>query len=687
MRIVTTLLLLFFFGTVPLAAQWRSLDGPPGGIIVSVAAEGDIALAATTHGVYRSIDAGRTWQSYGLNGRQAHALHIRNGISYAAVGRVAYVRRPDGEWTAHSLGIDGMRFVSNDRAVFAFAVTNSGAVFYRTIDSGERWTERRTLVPFVARSTAMTSSGDALIVAGASNTGAVILRSTDDGESWTPTGLDEERFLPTQLASAGSRIVGLAQGSLVLSEDQGKQWTVCTDCPGARQWDNSTVLGSDDSAFYIVKQEGVYRSGAALTGWDSLGRTIGPVTALARSGNRLIGGTSLEAIQASTDRGQSWIPSASGIAESYVRAMLHHAGKLFVATTSGLYTTGDYGREWRFAGLKGNLTALAAIGNALFVARVDSGVYRSTNDGIDWKNVSTGLLAPDTNLPLTVDALHVVNGRVLAGSLNGIHASTDGGESWRPTALEQWPAEPIRGFASVGARVYAVSGGSTSASPFGSVYLSDDGGMSFRRSDLAHNFPSRSVAAHLDTVIVAHYATERRLSISRDASRTWAPWGSPQTFPPVIFALAYEPGTYFAGTSAGVFRASTMGFRLVSFNQGLDTTLSIMSLLLDGAGLLAGSAGGGLWQRTDLVSGITEPGQMSAPHARLVSQSEQIAVDLAPEWIDPTVRLVDVLGRDVARGTVTGNTAIVDVAHAAHGAYFLLIDARGHTRTLPIMID
>src|SRR5947207_2974092 len=83
-------------------------------------------------------------------------------------------------------------------------------------------------------------------------------------------------------------------------------------------------------------------------------------------------------------------------------------------------TNGPYG---------GNFKAFAAHGTNLFASVVGEGVYRSTNNGISWKAVNTGL----TNRDIRV--LASAGGNLFAGTgvTATVFVSSDSGASWNPS--------------------------------------------------------------------------------------------------------------------------------------------------------------------------------------------------------------------------------------------------------------
>ncbi|MDP4232830.1 MAG: hypothetical protein Q8913_05665, partial [Bacteroidota bacterium] len=100
---------------------------------------------------------------------------------------------------------------------------------------------------------------------------------------------------------------------------------------------------------------------------------------------------------------------------------------LFAGTSNGVFISINDGNSWSrtSGGLNDGVNALTAIGSILFAGTADSGVYRSTDGGLSWKQMNTGLTSD------TITALGIVGSNLFAGTTReGIFLSTDSGASW-----------------------------------------------------------------------------------------------------------------------------------------------------------------------------------------------------------------------------------------------------------------
>jgi hypothetical protein len=93
-----------------------------------------------------------------------------------------------------------------------------------------------------------------------------------------------------------------------------------------------------------------------------------------------------------------------------------------VLTLALLASTGV--AQWKRMNSPGLVSCLALKDSNIFAGTLDSGVYLSTNKGLNWRPVNTGMEN------LRVDALTICDSALIAGGYEGIFLSTNGGNSW-----------------------------------------------------------------------------------------------------------------------------------------------------------------------------------------------------------------------------------------------------------------
>ena len=259
---------------------------------------------------------------------------------------------------------------------------------------------------------------------------------------------------------AGLVLVGLAPngsigGTLYRSTDGGATWAEATQLTGQSVYDIIYLPGGD---ILIGAQDDLWRSTDNGLSWNKI--TVGSSTldfffdidrdaatgTLYAAGRVAIGGGTANVL-ASTDNGATWSDispfGAAGLDGSAIRVNPANSSEL-MATFQGAFGGGavffssNGGASWqdRSAGLTGNPVLDVEIVNDLwYIAggqRFGSqflGVYRSGNDGATWDRLSDATWPSEIARDVAIDPDNPQ--RLLAASPEGLHVSTDGGDTWQ----------------------------------------------------------------------------------------------------------------------------------------------------------------------------------------------------------------------------------------------------------------
>lgn len=165
----------------------EGLPGTPDYHSLLVAPDDPETLLLGTHdGLYRSLDGGRTWVSYALQGQDAMNLEQRGASTVWAAGHLVFARSDDGgeNWidvrpeTLPNLDLHGFALDPRDpESLYAAA---AGAGLYRSRDAGGTFQLVSDEVGGAVFGLAVTPDGR--ILAGDGNRG--LLESRDGGETW-----------------------------------------------------------------------------------------------------------------------------------------------------------------------------------------------------------------------------------------------------------------------------------------------------------------------------------------------------------------------------------------------------------------------------------------------------------------------------------------------------------------------
>jgi photosystem II stability/assembly factor-like uncharacterized protein len=501
------------------APRW-SVHGPEGGTIstLEVDPERPNVLYAGTHGagVFRSADAGRTWQ------RSSDGLP------------------PDTLVLALEL--------APSRPSTLYLEAHAGSALYRSTDGARSWQALPPINAGISDVDVDPTRADSVYVA----THEGLLRSTNGGSSWTKVGSLQS---PSRLAIAPSapQVLYAEDGGRVLrSADGGATWA--QQSTWTEGFDAFAVDPRDPNTVYVSTADSVYRSSDAGVHWTRI-RSGGPgveifVLAIdARDSRRLFVGGLRTGVYGSSDAGANWSRVAAlprervrdlEVANGVVYAGLDHRGLFrssggrWVASSRGLI-----GSDVRA------LVVDPASPAIVYAGATNAGVARTTNGGRTW--AARGLAGR------IVDALAVFprTHAVLAGVAGGVFRSTDGGRRWHKA----------RGIAEGDVRALAIAPSEPRIVYAGTFergsYRSADGGATWKRLRLRSLETVTSMAVHPSRPNTVWAGTrEDGVIRSLDGGRTWKAGRGVPTGDDVLALVVdqSDPRRLFAGLdAAGVF--------------------------------------------------------------------------------------------------------------------------------------
>ncbi len=303
--------------------------------------------------------------------------------------------------------------------------------------------------------------------------GVCVLASTDGGRTW-------EQGVITPLAHAGSRLsvsrsepdiayLAAYESGMYRSDDGGTTWKQLPSYPS--EYAHSVVVHPGDARLVYVGGEpsAIYRSRDGGETWEECAgfravpessrwsfhnfdprvHHVRDLRMAPNDPNSLYAGIEVGGVVRSGDGGENW-EQLHGTDEDI--HLINISGtrpeRVYVATATGPYRSDDMGQTWRAIteGLLRRYTVhiAAAPDNADLVlvsvssspGRRDPQLYRSDNAGRSWAVVES--VGSDGDMVVAMDWDPAHTGRVYAGSDRGtIYRSDDGGMSWNalPTKL------------------------------------------------------------------------------------------------------------------------------------------------------------------------------------------------------------------------------------------------------------
>jgi uncharacterized protein (TIGR03437 family) len=282
--------------------------------------------------------------------------------------------------------------------------------------------------------------------------------------------------------------------------------------------------------------------------------------------------------------GGVWNPANRGLpANARVTALAALGAALFVGTQyDGVYRSTDNGENWTrlrtglpqstFFGVSG----FAAIGSNLFLCSQGSGVYLTSDEGANWSAVNNGLLTS-----LYVNALAASGDRLLAATEQGIYHSADNGATWTRFANGA-PAFYVAALGAAGPNIIAQA-------TIG-LYRSADGGTTWVQT--ITGLPQGSGIASFFAIGGVIYAGlhEGGVYRSEDGGANWTAVGANSPADSVMSLGADKTGL-LAASSTGVSYLRTGAADWQALPTGIIQS-RIQSFAADGARVVVGTASG-----------------------------------------------------------------------------------------------
>lgn len=337
----------------------------------------------------------------------------------------------------------------------------------------------------------------------------------------------------------------------------------------------------------------------------------------------------------SDDEGKTWVARAAGLPEEpvYTLALVPgREGHLYAGTLSGVWASQDSGESW--TRLTGALPEIQKVTSLLVdseqpdtvIAGTWRRAYKSDDGGRTWAGVFEGMvldsevftLTPVPGRPAEIWATTcgwvyrtldrggkwerfkegfeerrtpsftaLPDGKLLAGTVAGVHVSTDGGKTWKRTGDPALAINTIAWHPKRPERIFLATEGS-------GVWISPDGAETFRPS--AEGMTNTRIA-HLTSigeelmVAVRSAGPSSGIHISRDRGKTFAATGADFSPLPTVLDMTWHEGRIYAATERGLYeRRGADWHRFKELGE-----VRVEQILGEGPQLVARTQGG-LWE-------------------------------------------------------------------------------------------
>lgn len=368
-----------------------------------------------------------------------------------------------------------------------------------------------------------------------------------------------------------------------------------------------TALLALDELLLVGGSEGIASSRDNGATWQQveLEDRIASITAFAVSptfaeDQTIVAATMASGILRTNDAGRTWTNVSFGLESLEVTALVWEAGAhVLAATTDGIYRSRDAGRAWRRIYEADDLnddldieTLLCQSDGSILAVQANGALLRSNDRGKSWSS-NRGL-----NDQLLTSCL-TETGALLAGCLSsGLSRSVDGGVSWQRV----W---------NQAVHVLACAQGRIFAGTDNGMIMSVDDGLSWRSlaGPPLHDL-SRLLICEQQLLLVGAYSGIWRLTSNGD-------WGGLPDLPQPLLTVVPSPdGQLLFSGAEGLFCVSLAEQTLRALIEGADgqamqltarrigTACHIWVASVDGQHLLHSADAGATWRTIDLPFGI-----------------------------------------------------------------------------------
>jgi photosystem II stability/assembly factor-like uncharacterized protein len=400
-------------------------------------------LLGTNRGAFRSADTGKTWyrlpNGMGSDTTSVTAFAYAGTRLYAVAYGSLYRSADNGNrWVSLQRSPDAKGIVGGTGGrIVTSSATSEG--FAYSDDNGITWV--KTYSESLNKTFASNSSGTMYAL------GSSVYRSTNNGTSWTKTCANPfSGYVSAGQITSGGAIVVSTESGIYRSSDSGATFALRTSGLGGFTATNDGVIAVSSHADVFTLVGGkLYRMTSSDTAWKQ--QNQGPFSFLAQSEDgtpytvdRI--GKFAPVSFISPHQGNWYLCDTLASIKTWEFAVAP-SGSVFAATDSGLYKSADKGATWshitvlsasptrRVDGVIALPTGTILINyySILTSTGSDYGVYRSTNDGATWTNVS------GANAFVVSDFIAGPSGTVYAEALLAIalYRSTDSGATWTIT--------------------------------------------------------------------------------------------------------------------------------------------------------------------------------------------------------------------------------------------------------------
>lgn len=371
----------------------------------NLAASGtDVYAAIYNKGIYKTTNDGSSWFAVNTGlPLSVNRIAVQGGIIYAGMnsGIGAYKSTNNGgSWVQINNGLPVTPTTFSLMATDSYVLLGCQYAVYKTTTNGSVWfSSYKGIANTVVNDLVVNGNNVyAGTEPGGAGDGEGVSVTSDGGNTWSPANGDFfGNVTVNTIAFNGTTMFAGTVWGIYRSTNAGTNWV------NIRSTGNGAgvqkIIVFNNTIFAATYGKGVKKSTDNGTTWEFSNIGLGDdrtVNTLMIDGNNLYAGVFV-GIYLSTDYGTSWVEKNNGIYPgTSVYSLGVSGGNLlagsYVGSSNGFYLSTDNAASWNIvpSAPPKIVHDFVTSGTNVFAAS-DSGVYRSTNDGLSWLKLNTGL--------------------------------------------------------------------------------------------------------------------------------------------------------------------------------------------------------------------------------------------------------------------------------------------------------
>lgn len=376
--------------------------------------------------LYRSTDDGATWQiiNNGYNTGECWAIgeNKNSTVLLAGDGQFGKLYRSTDNGSSWQLAAN--------LPVLSFAVDSSNNIYcgtfiglYKSTDDGLSWNP--TGFSNIPVNKILIGNNDRIICGtGYYDNGQGVYYSDDYGSSWTKFGLNDKVVLSLDFTSSGSLLAGTLIDGVFETTDWGDTWVQHTNGLFHKQVFRLKVNNNDD-IIIGSENEGIFRSTNKGENFKQVGLPISGIYNIDFMADSLIICGTVSGAQVYNRITKEW--KNIGLQAVLAVETTEDGGILAATNGEGLFQTTDMGQNWLNICQTPYVLNVKKV-NSTILAATDTGLIRSTDDGLSWK--STPVRTGFERCAIEINT----NGDLWAVGMKSLYKSTDGGITFDTTS-------------------------------------------------------------------------------------------------------------------------------------------------------------------------------------------------------------------------------------------------------------